>query len=319
MSDLGKRTLSLRAMMLTVLTCLTVMLLYARHTGWSLMKLKNAVVICMPGQLRECSGNARIMFPTVPRSGSTLTRILLENATGIATEAVYKEDGAFDKRTMANARPCGILGNCETVRRGRGEEVAIVKTHFPFLGPELEPDACVSAVLMSVRHPLDNYLAWAHYQSGITEGRNYHTYNNSMHDELVLLRTRERMENFEAFGKKWESHIAFWHHFALSRNIPLLEYRYEDLTADAPFALKKILAFVHGDSVGVCPSAGSSSINGPIMLSNLKKPKSWGMITQGEVENGLAVRKDILVRLRYPSSWIEIMDLVGRLSYQMKN
>ena len=259
--------------------------------------LENVDIICMPGQVQMCSpGYARIVLPSIPRSANTFMRILLENATGIATEAVYEEKGTWENRTEAYARPCGLLGDCAMVRRGRGAETIIVKTHFPFMKPELEPNACVSAVIMPVRHPLDNYLAWAHY--------------------LSLKHTNSSLEDFETFGKRWESHITFWHQFASSHNIPLLQYRFEDLVADNLSTLDMVLPFVSGDGIGKCPSRVGNSVTRPLMLKNLKEIKAWGLFTQHEVQQVLAAHKDMLVRFRYPSTWTEVLSLAGRLPYQ---
>ena len=48
-----------------------------------------------------------IVFSPLPRTGNTYTRKLLENATGLVTESVFKEDGKINRRTRAWARKCG--------------------------------------------------------------------------------------------------------------------------------------------------------------------------------------------------------------------
>lgn len=104
---------------------------------------------------------ARILFPTVPRSGSSMTRTLLEIATGISTGTVFREGGAWNERAHAFVSSCGAVGDCNHVHAPKGTEPIVVKSHYPFLeakGVAFGND-CVSGILMTVRHPLDNYVA----------------------------------------------------------------------------------------------------------------------------------------------------------------
>ncbi len=66
----------------------------------------------------------------------------------------------------------------------------MIKTHFPFMGPEFdETQECVSKIIMTVRHPIDNYIAWIAYK-GFIKG------------EIHALKSRRRMKfpMFWSFG-----------------------------------------------------------------------------------------------------------------------
>jgi len=125
-----------------------------------------------------------ILFSTLPRTGNTFTRKLLENATGIVTESVFKEDGKINPRTGAWARKCGgiplhsrqgkgkgLIYNCRYIRRSQGEMPVFVKSHSPVdMGSGANGDLSIveqiriekrkaTCFLLIVRNPLDVYAA----------------------------------------------------------------------------------------------------------------------------------------------------------------
>ena len=192
---------------------------------------------------------------TVPRSGNTLSRILLENASGIATETVYSNNQrGFKKtnRTHAFAPPCGgITGDCASVHRSRGPEPVVVKTPFPFLTEPVTPPAlphapsaqqCVSGVITTLRHPIDNYVAWIRYLSAPTSLLG-HPHNNSLPGTTVNPRVARDGWPLDRFMQLWVQHHTFWRRFARLRGVPLLEYRFEDLCSDPRRVLPEVLAF----------------------------------------------------------------------------
>ena len=121
---------------------------------------------------RRQHGLHRIVLSTVPRSGNGWIRGLLEGATGLATESVFPEpDAIYSNRSRAYGKGCGWLNDCEHVRRSRGDEPVVVKTHFPFVTKEgidikgyirrgVSDAGDASYLILAVRNPLDNYDAW---------------------------------------------------------------------------------------------------------------------------------------------------------------
>jgi len=208
----------------------------------------------------------RVLQPTVPRSGSSFSRRLVENLTGIATEAVYEEGGTFSNRTQASGRECGLTGDCDRVHRSYGNELVLIKTHFPFMQPEFDEKDCVSKILMTVRHPLDNYFALA-----LTSGKG---------KTIQTLQFRDNM-NFEKYFDLWEAHHNYWHAFASRMNVPLLQYRYEDLCQHPEIVMKKVSRFL---SVQFKGDYNHSSKFNDCFLRNRKYPKSASLISQHDLD-----------------------------------
>lgn len=100
-----------------------------------------ALLAVTSGAIKPCaaldaSGSFnRIVFATVPRTGSTFTRYAIEKVTGIGTESFYDEttDGNRSNRTGVYGKPCGALMDCEKVHRGVGSDPVAIKSHFPFI------------------------------------------------------------------------------------------------------------------------------------------------------------------------------------------
>lgn len=205
----------------------------------------------------------RVLQPTVPISGNTFSRHLIENLTGIATESAYGEGGSFSNRTQASGRECGLTGDCDRVHRSYGNELVLIKTHFPFLSPEFNEKECVSKLIMTVRHPLDNYFAWASYKG---KGK--------------ILGFRETM-NFEKYFKLWETHHNYWHAFASRKKVPLFQYRYEDLCQNPEMVMRKVSRFLSVEFKG---EYNHSSRFDDCFLKNRKLPKSASLISQHDLD-----------------------------------
>lgn len=87
------------------------------------------------------------MLASVPRSGSTWLRTLLEYSTNISTEVCcWGEGGNFSERTRsfgscqpiewANGyRATPTAATCGRLRRSGPKEPVVVKTHYPFHKP----------------------------------------------------------------------------------------------------------------------------------------------------------------------------------------
>eukprot|EP00038_Savillea_parva_P017177 m.19318 g.19318 ORF g.19318 m.19318 type:complete len:442 (-) comp3679_c0_seq1:54-1379(-) len=197
---------------------------------------------CVPGTppTRLC------IFPTVPRSGNTWMRRMLESASGAPTRTVFKaehlkhhddssiveDDHAqvvYEPRTGLYIPPCGVSNECDKVTV-HNASVVIAKSHSPFLmtsGREeyvpretgvTWPEGTTadigigSSVVMAVRNPLDNYYAW-------------HRYLKDKHRE-------EHTGTFTDYLARWRRHMRHWKQNARQHNIPTLVYRYEDLFDD---------------------------------------------------------------------------------------
>lgn len=245
---------------------------------------KRYPIIYRHGNPSWCSSNksasySRVFFPTIPRSGSTFARELIENSTGIATESVYKEGGKYSLESKSFHKNCGIHGDCSRVRKRNSGEPAMIKTHFPFMGPEFdETQECVSKIIMTVRHPIDNYIAWIAYK-GFIKG------------EIHALKSRRRMK-FPMFLELWELHHNYWHAYAHLNDIPLLQFRYEDLCADSKWLTRNILQFL--DLEYTAHDEFRSKFKDCYMRNLEKKPKAFSLLTQNDIQRFYEAKTELL-------------------------
>ena len=113
--------------------------------------------------LERVQAHRRVIFASVPSSGSSWLRSLVEFARGIASEHVYGlvgEPGTWHPRTLSFGRPCGTCSvQGELVRAATGNERVMIKTHFPFaqfnhgLDRQISIPALVGGVVKTVRSP----------------------------------------------------------------------------------------------------------------------------------------------------------------------
>eukprot|EP01147_Barroeca_monosierra_P004252 gene4252-6578_t len=177
------------------------------------------------------NGVHRIILATVPRTGNGWLRGLLESATGVATESVFKEgvQSIFHERSPeAFGKTCGWLDNCALVRQSAGIDPVIIKTHFPFtssldnLGDRIADGMAdtgpASYIIAPVRNPLDNHDAWQRYQK--ERAPEIQTYMD-----------------LASFMHAWVIHHEFWY----GLNTPMIVYRYEDLLAQPIHLLRNVL------------------------------------------------------------------------------
>jgi len=268
-------------------------------------------VLCEPTQIR------RTVFPTVPRSGNHLYRILLENATGKATGSVYSDSaGIWNERTRAFEFECGILGNCSQVTREPSSSWTIVKNHFPYTYfPDIPAEECASGILMTVRHPLDNFLAWHHWGQEFLEGRN----TDLVKDDRRPLGTSQRgnWSSLERMTAGWDRQISYWKGYAAWKGVPLLVVRYEDLCEPRNWKAVTDLAIDLAEH-GRVPSNPAKSAAKMVttdsercLLSNLRTPIYRAHVTKNEVDSILALYRDRLEAFGYPSTWKEIHAVLG--------
>lgn len=223
----------------------------------------------------------RVLQPTMPRSGNTFSRRLLENLTGIATESVYDEGGTHSDRSQASGSPCGLLNDCDRVHRSFGDELVIIKTHFPSMPPEFDEEDCVSKILMTIRHPVDNYFAWAASQN---QGK-----------VIKTLDFRKQL-TFEEYFELWEAHNNYWHAFAFSKKVPLLQYRYEDLCQHPSIVFQKVAEFLSVDFSG---TYDNSSRFQDCFLRNRAFPKAASIISQGGLDAVASSTSHLLDKFGY--------------------
>ncbi|MCX8520490.1 MAG: sulfotransferase domain-containing protein [Rhodoferax sp.] len=219
-----------------------------------------------------------------------MTRGLLENATGVATGSVYREGGFWNEQARAFAGRCGASGDCRHVHTPTASEAMVIKSHYPFLG---QPDAafnneCVSAILMTVRHPLDNYVAWMTFIARETKGQ-------PLSGDKDVTKMRDEF-SFAAFVKLWQQHLTYWQAYAVRHSIPLLAVRYEDVCGDPRSSMRRVLDFLSvfkGADFMRVPAA--SPFGQDCVLRNVRKfPEAAALVTQDELGKALGGMRNYL-------------------------
>lgn len=111
-----------------------------------------------------------------------------------------------------------------------GDETTVVKSHHPFLGPQADNE-CISAIFKSTRHLLSNYFAWVDYllETQATEV----TATNMTEASLTIV--QQHNWTLSNYAEKWAEHHKHWREYAAQNNIPLLEWRYEDMCSNSVF------------------------------------------------------------------------------------
>ena len=124
-------------------------------------------VLSMPGYLHDIS------YPSVPRTGNTWVRSMIDVASGLAVECVFPEfNGERQNRSGNYAPKCGAVPKCSKVRISRDGEPFVSKTHFPYMAigslcgesRRINGHTCqYASAIMPVRNPIENYLAWERF------------------------------------------------------------------------------------------------------------------------------------------------------------
>jgi len=184
---------------------------------------------------------ARSVFATVPRSGNTWMRRMLERASRIPTHTVYsgerikKRDSSISQysgteHTPLNNlsglfyQPCGLENDCDLIPHlTQLPRTVFAKTHSPFVETDkIHKGSDVGigvAALIAIRNPLDNFEAWWRYS--VTKKR-----TDSEFDSKIDHSSRS---NFQTFFNDWTHHVQFWINNADFHKVPTIFYRYEDL------------------------------------------------------------------------------------------
>uniref|UniRef100_A0A7S2H1X4 Sulfotransferase domain-containing protein n=1 Tax=Octactis speculum TaxID=3111310 RepID=A0A7S2H1X4_9STRA len=162
-----------------------------------------------------------VMLASVPGSGNTWARMLLEYGTGRYSGSTYDD---LDLMSLMPAE-------------GRDDStVVVVKTH---LAPNLFlPRTQASGVIFLVRHPFDTM--WAEFQRRKSGG----------HASSLNMSTSRLSMEFPKFVScmacKWLQYAAMHMHLKHS-GLRLLVVKYEDLKKDTAKALKTMLTFIGTD------------------------------------------------------------------------
>eukprot|EP00040_Diaphanoeca_grandis_P033056 m.201558 g.201558 ORF g.201558 m.201558 type:complete len:427 (+) comp32800_c0_seq1:187-1467(+) len=186
---------------------------------------------------------ARSIFATVPRSGNTWMRRMLETASRVPTHTVFageriksnpnpsirqftlSEHCPLSNESRLMYQPCGVENDCDMVSIGAAVPSTVVaKTHSPFVRKQGFADTTSdvgigASALIAVRNPLDNFEAWWRYS--VDKGRSQSSFDSK--DD-----TSSRA-NFKTFFKEWTNHIEYWINNADFHKVPTIFYRYEDL------------------------------------------------------------------------------------------
>eukprot|EP00471_Norrisiella_sphaerica_P000012 CAMPEP_0184478216 /NCGR_PEP_ID=MMETSP0113_2-20130426/299_1 /TAXON_ID=91329 /ORGANISM="Norrisiella sphaerica, Strain BC52" /LENGTH=310 /DNA_ID=CAMNT_0026855921 /DNA_START=144 /DNA_END=1076 /DNA_ORIENTATION=+ len=254
-------------------------------------------------QLKPCMLDGqpifRFVFPSVPRSGNTMMRELLERSTGISTSSVFPEmTNKLSNRSLFYEPPCGIIKDCDKVRQVRKGEPSLIKTHYPFHNPEFEIDTCLSGIVTTIREPVDEFLATRYFYCF---KRNSTFVSGKPSPETRKCRNLKG-KGVEHFAQQWSMHHSYWD--AVSRNlgIPLLRVRFEDLLEKPAAVIKKVTEFTGAKQIR--PVDTDASV-GRTKLRNLYKVESFLMLTLEEVESVRELYETKLTRYGYDTASLD--------------
>lgn len=188
-----------------------------------------------PGTMKKCgsidrngpdkdSRYLKFMLASLPRSGNSFSRLLLENMTGIHTEvAKNPANNLQDSRTgkyypaSKHCKRDPMSGEAQECRPSSGDDLVIIKSHFPDIGPDInESEGCISGVILIVRHPVDQFLA----RAAVAGSAN----TVSRVKEMKFFVAKDQYK-FPTFLNDWEKFQNFWHSYASVHDVPLLAYR----------------------------------------------------------------------------------------------
>lgn len=163
----------------------------------------------------------RVYMASYPRSGNHWIRYLVEEASHIATSAVYrdKEPQHMNKVFPWGGYCCnhGYDGNC---RYPTKNDLVFVKTHFPAQKNHVTPfdQRPYKLTLRFVRHPVDSFYS-----------RYVRRPQGPLLDKIPTIRVKE-------FMKSWRKFQTYW-----NRQKNVITIRYEDVLENPVVELKKIL------------------------------------------------------------------------------
>ena len=195
------------------------------------------LVLLFVASLVEGQVSPRIVLATVPSSGTTWLRQVVEIARGIASETVYEGKQAnahgrrYNEATFSWGHPCGIMtrssngfqhdygespkpmharfGICPLMRLANSTENILIKTHFPAIssGPEElqrgNSPGQLGGVILTRRDVADNYKA--------------------------CLRRGFTSDTMEEFAQSVKAHHTYWQRVTEQASVPMVTVDWEDL------------------------------------------------------------------------------------------
>lgn len=157
-----------------------------------------------------------VYLASFPRSGNHWVRFLVEEATHITTSSVYRDkDYPHLEICFPWGGYCTDHGFERQCRFPRLEDPVLIKTHYPFLPRQIEPDP--ERAICLIRHPIDSF--WS-----------FHIYKGGNKD------TQIDKNDLQEFVQRWRNFYEYWE----SRS-NVLFVRYEDLQENPTFYLTLIL------------------------------------------------------------------------------
>eukprot|EP01084_Bolivina_argentea_P019889 36979_1 len=213
--------------------------------GWhNIDRLKYKYGSATADERVDDAGFCRVMMATVPRSGSTWFRQVLEKVTGLRTCSVYSErhknrgNSTFlpSRKCWVSVESCGasaiamqggvnrtdIPTGCRKTRIPIGDDPILVKSHLPFQSIWRDSNVQLSticAVILIVRNPIDVYIAERNYSA-----------SNAL--------------PFKEYITQWAAHNTYWLNEV--KDLPIIVTRYEDFLMRPAQTLEKILSQLPG-------------------------------------------------------------------------
>lgn len=169
----------------------------------------------------------RAYLASYPRSGNHWVRYLVEEATHVATGAVYrdKEPQHMNKVFPWGGYCCedGCKGDC---RYPTKQDMVLIKTHFPSQPGKKTKFDCkpYEVTIRIVRHPVDSF---------------YSRYVRTLQGGSI---ERVPTDRVVEFIRTWRKFQTYWNN---QENV--ITIRYEDILANPSVELKKILAPLNYD------------------------------------------------------------------------
>jgi len=189
-----------------------------RHKDLQGCSQKDAKFISEAGP--EYANLGTIVLASFPRSGNSISRLLLEKITGLSTGSIYLDTKLLSK---------GWRGE------GYTKDVVYVKSHYPiYLKPNNSFPFEKSVVL--VRNPYDSVISLFNYM--VTK-----THDETVSSELFKTKMEYWQKIVPRGAKQWKYLLDYYIDLQKNFSIPLLIVRYEDLMAQPKKELQKILDF----------------------------------------------------------------------------
>lgn len=174
----------------------------------------------------------QIVVTSFPRSGNTMIRSILENATNIFTgDDIYYTEYDFELAGES------LLGELGLGKESNIQNVFFVKTHYPLMKFDKHEFKAQAAIFI-IRNPFDSILSY------------YHLLGNGHHSKKIkedVLKSNEVQEEFTRFVKKYSEKYNFYQELYITHafgKVPSYIIKYEDFIKDKANETKKLFDFL---------------------------------------------------------------------------